>query len=102
MVILGSVVRNVVLVKLKPGVEPAQVDRFLDAMLSLQLPGLTNLTCGRDLGLRDGNFDIALVADLEDEEAYRAYDADAEHNRIRRELIGPLADRLERCQYQVY
>lgn len=102
MVILIGMIRNVVLVRLKPGVEEAQVERFTDAMLSLQLPGLINLTCGRDAGLREGNMDVALIADLEDEEAYRAYDEDPEHNRIRRELVAPIADRVERCQYRLY
>ena len=95
-------IRNVVLVKLKPGVDEAQVERFTDAMLSLQLPGLVNLTCGRDLGLREGNLEVALVADLEDEAAYREYDEDPEHNRIRRELVAPIAERVERCQYRVF
>ena len=95
-------IRNVVLVKLKPGIDPAEVERFTDAMLSLQMPGLVNLTCGRDAGLREGNMDVALIADLEDEEAYRAYDEDPEHNRIRRELVAPIAERTERCQYRLY
>jgi hypothetical protein len=43
----------------------------------------------------------AFVAEFEDEAAYRAYDTDAEHNRIRRELLAPIAERIERFQYEV-
>ena len=35
-------------------------------------------------------FDFAVVADFDDEAAWRAYDTDAEHNRLRAELIRPL------------
>src|SRR5579875_3927865 len=57
---------------------------------------------GMDAGLRDGNMDVAIVGDFEDEDAYRAYDADPEHNRIRRELLAPIAERVERCQYRIW
>lgn len=95
-------IRNVVLFKAKPGTEPAALERVADAMLSLQVPGMLNLTAGPDAGLREGNFDFAIVADFEDEAAYRAYDEDPEHNRIRRELVAPVAAAVERCQYRVY
>jgi hypothetical protein len=59
------------------------------------------MTVGRDLCLRDGNADLAVVSDLSDEAAYRVYDADVEHNRIRRELVAPIVTSLERCQFEV-
>lgn len=95
------VIRNVVLVHLKDGVDDATADRIVDALLGLQIPGMLNLTCGRDAGLREGNAQLALVADFEDEDAYRAYDADVEHNRIRREIVAPAAERTERAQYRI-
>ena len=95
-------IRNVVLLKARAGTEPAALERIADGMLSLQVPGLLNLTTGPDAGLREGNADLAIVADFEDEEAYRAYDADPEHNRVRRELVAPVAETVMRCQYRVY
>jgi hypothetical protein len=56
---------------------------------------------GPDLGLRAGNLGMGLVADFVDEAAFRAYDADPEHDRIRREMIAPVVSRLERCQFQL-
>jgi hypothetical protein len=94
-------IRNIVLVKLKPDVSEEQVERAENALLGMQMPGLLNLTVGRDAGLRDGNLDIVVVADLADEEAYRRYDADPEHNRIRREVMAPIVERMERIQYRV-
>ena len=44
---------------------------------------------------------FAAIFDFEDELAYRAYDLDEEHTRIRRELLAPIAERAERCQYRI-
>jgi hypothetical protein len=39
--------------------------------------------------------------DLADADAYRRYDQDDEHNRIRRELLGPLCSEIARVQIAV-
>jgi hypothetical protein len=95
------VVRNVVLIKLRPGATDDEVERVVTAFRALPVGGLVSMTIGRDAGLRDGNADLAIVADLEDEASYRAYDADGEHNRIRRELVAPIAASVERCQFRL-
>jgi Stress responsive A/B Barrel Domain len=95
------VIRNVVLAKLKQGVRDQDVEVMLAALRGIRTPGLLSITAGRDLGLRDGNWDAAVVTDLTDEESYHIYDADAEHNRIRRDVVAPLVERIERCQFQV-
>jgi hypothetical protein len=94
-------IRNVVLAKLKEGVRDQDVEVMLAALRGIRTPGLLSITAGRDIGLRDGNWDAAVVTDLADEASYRIYDADAEHNRIRRDLVAPLIERIERCQFQV-
>jgi hypothetical protein len=63
--------------------------------------GLETLVAGRDLGLRAGNADGLVVADFQDADAYRRYDADEEHNRIRRELLAPIVERIVRVQFGV-
>jgi hypothetical protein len=95
------VVRNVVLIRLLPGATDEQVDRFVTALRALPVGGLVSMTIGRDAGLRDGNADVAIVSDFEDEASYRTYDADEEHNRIRRELVAPIAGGVERCQFRL-
>lgn len=94
-------IRNVVLAKLKAGVDEKAVEAMVAALAGIRTPGLVSITAGRDLGLRQGNWDIAVVADLEDEASYRAYDSDPEHNRIRREIVAPLVERIERCQFEI-
>lgn len=94
-------IRNVVLAKLKPDVDGKQVDAMVAALRAMRTPGMLSITAGRDLGLRDANWDVAVVTDLADEASYRVYDTDPEHNRIRREIVAPLVERIERCQYEV-
>lgn len=94
-------IRNVVLAKLKPGVKDEDVRSMVAVLGRMRTPGLVSISVGQDLGLRDGNWDLAVVTDLEDEQSYRMYDADPEHNRIRREVVAPLVERMERCQIEV-
>jgi len=93
--------RNVVIAHLKDGTSDQAVEALMSALKGLKIPGLVEMTIGRDLGLREGNAGIAIVSDLADEAAYAAYDADPEHNRIRRELVAPIAERVERCQFRL-
>jgi hypothetical protein len=44
---------------------------------------------------------MAAIFDFTDEAAYQAWYADNEHNRIRRELLQPILERAERCQYRL-
>jgi hypothetical protein len=94
-------VRNVVIIHLKEDTAPEAVDAYIEALKVLKTPGLLQMSVGRDLGLREGNAGVAVVSDLADEAAYRVYDADEEHNRIRRELVAPIAVRVDRCQFLV-
>jgi stress responsive alpha/beta barrel protein len=94
-------VRNVVVAHLKDGVSQEALDSAIDALKAMKTPGLLSMTLGRDLGLRDGNAGLAIVSDLADEAAYRVYDADEEHNRIRRELVAPIVTSIERCQFTI-
>ena len=93
-------IRNVVVGRLKDGVTPEEIEPGLQALRDLEVEGVEfTLVGGVDIGLREGNASFALTCDLVDEEAYRVYDADPEHNRIRRELIAPFTTLVERVQF---
>jgi hypothetical protein len=87
--------------QLNPGLAAAAVLPALDAMRALELDGVVDRRIGTDLGLREGNFDYVLTFDFEDEAAYRAYDQDEEHNRIRRELFAPVSAQTVRIQIAI-
>ena len=55
---------------------------------------------GDDLGLCEGNWGFAIVADFTDAEAYPAYDQDPVHNHARAGLI-PLTERIARIQFEM-
>jgi quinol monooxygenase YgiN len=95
------VIRNVVLFSVKQGTRPEQIHAIEGAMKAIQFEGCSRWEMVQDLRLRDGNMPYAFVAEFKDEAAYRAYDAEPEHNRIRRELLAPIVERVERFQYEV-
>ncbi len=87
-------IRNVVVGRLHGGVPVEEIERGLQALRDLTVEGVEfRLVAGLDLGLRDGNASYSITGDFVDEDAYRVYDADAEHNRIRRELMQPILER---------
>jgi Stress responsive A/B Barrel Domain len=93
-------IRNVVLVRLKPGADAAELAEIQDGLRNLECPGTISYTLGDDLGLRDGTWSFAIVADFTDIASYRAYDLDTEHNRYRGRL-SPLAEQIARVQFEL-
>ncbi len=73
----------------------------LAATKALKIAGMRSLDFHADLGVRDGNAEYAVVAEFDDVDAYRRYDADPEHDRIRREIALPLVASIERCLYRI-
>ena len=93
-------IRNVVMGRLKAGVAPEDAQAALAAIAGLELEGCLAMRVGLDAGLREGNWDFAITADFTDAAAYRRYDIDEEHNRIRRELFAPIAEQTVRTQFE--
>ena len=94
-------IRNVVMGRLRPDADPGLLDRGLAGLRALRVEGMLSLECGRDAGLRDGNWDYAITADFVDADAYRRYDEDEEHNRLRSEAFGPVSEQVARVQFTV-
>jgi hypothetical protein len=101
-------IRNVVLGRLRPAADEAQ--RAADAALmkqglaeiaALRFPGLLAMATGTDAGVRDGSWDFAITNDWRDADAYRVYDTDEEHNRIRREIFAVICQDIARAQFEV-
>lgn len=96
-------IRNVVSVRLRDGLseeQQAAVDRALDGIAALRLPGQLSMSAGRDLNLREGSWDAAIVSDWADADAYRNYDTHDEHN-VYRSLIAEACVDIARVQYEV-
>jgi stress responsive alpha/beta barrel protein len=80
------VIRHVLLVELRPDADPAAVAAIQAELRALDCPGTVSYALGNDLGLREGNWSFAVVADFENLDAFRGYDADPAHNEIRGRL----------------
>jgi hypothetical protein len=93
------VIRNVVVGRVRPGVPREEIERALAALVALDPPGCLDMKVGVDAGLRPGNWSFAITGDFVDEQAYRVYDLEGEHNRVRRELFDPICDEIVRTQF---
>ena len=93
--------RDVVLGRLRDGADEKLLDEALRGLLLLPMDGLVEMHIGRDAGLREGSWDYAITADFADADAYRRYDADEEHNRLRRELFDVLSQEIARVQFEI-
>ncbi|HEV2635696.1 MAG TPA: Dabb family protein [Actinocrinis sp.] len=89
--------RNTLFVRLKPGTTDDQVEAFRSALEALEFPGRSNFVFGRDLGLREDNMDLGWSNDFEDEQVYKAWAVDPDHQRVRDDFLAPIAERIERC-----
>jgi hypothetical protein len=101
-------IRNVVVGRLRPSEDPAQ--RAADAVLlqeglagiaALKSPGMLAMNVGSDIGLRDGGWSFAITNDWQDADSYRVYDADEEHNRLRREIFAKICQDIARVQIEL-
>jgi hypothetical protein len=89
------------MVRLKAGVADDQVESFMQAIGTLPFPGRNNVVVGRDIGSRAGNMDLAVSNDFPDEATYRSWGEDPRHQKVRDELLAPIAERIERCLFLV-
>ncbi|MCW0216066.1 MAG: Dabb family protein [Pseudonocardia sp.] len=95
-------IRNVVVGHVRAGVPAVEIEKALQGIRDLRIDGAPlPVVAGLDLGLRDGNASFAITVDFPDEAAYRAYDIDAEHNRVRAELFAPICERIDRIQFRI-
>ncbi len=68
--------------------------------LPVLLPVLRAYHVGPDLGLVEGNFEFAVVADFDDLEGYQVYRDNPEHREIIAKFIQPLAAQRAAVQYE--
>jgi len=90
--------RHVVLFRLIEDAPEGAMQSLQDALsgLAQSIPDISSYTYGLDLGLRDGNFDLAVVADFVDEQAFERYVDHPDHQSFVADLLKPvLAERVE-------
>lgn len=89
--------RHIVLFTWTPDATPAQIDAVFNGLNALPaaIPEIRRYVVGRDAGLAEGNYDVAVVGDFDDEDAYRVYATHPVHTDLITQLIRPIvADRV--------
>ena len=101
-------IRNVVVGRLRQSGDSAQqaedaalLQEGLAGIAALKVPGMLAMNVGCDLGLRAGGWSFAITNDWQDADAYQAYDADDEHNRLRREIFAKICQDIARVQIEI-
>ncbi len=97
----AQMIRHVIAIKFKPRTSSKQVRALMDSMRRIQVEGMLSLECGRDSGLRNGNWDFAVTADFVDQEAYIRFDRDPEHDRIRRGIASEVIESAAGAQIEI-
>jgi hypothetical protein len=95
-----ELITHIYVAKLKPGARDDQVVAWLEAIQALEIDGMLEIQSGADLGLREGNWDVAITADFRDAAAWHRYNDDALHNQIRSEHAKPIVEAQQRVQFE--
>jgi hypothetical protein len=101
-------IRNVVVGRLRAAEDPGQraadaalLDEGLAGIAALKFSGMLAMNVGSDIGLREGGWSFAITNDWQDADSYRVYDADEEHNRLRREIFAKICQDIARVQIEL-
>ena len=95
--------RHVVLLKWKDGTDSASRSAVREGLAALpsQIPELRSYLFGEDRGLVPGNFDFAIVAEFEDEAAWRVYVDHPSHQDVIARLIQPIVAQRVAVQFDL-
>ena len=93
--------RHVAVFQWAEGTTTEQVAALCDALGRLPdvIPELRRYRFGADAGLVEGNWDFAVVADLDDVEGWRAYLGNPDHRAVLDTHVRPLLGRRAAIQF---
>ncbi len=96
-------IRHCVFLVLDPSASDEAVDALVDALRGLpaQIPEIRSYEVGRDLGLRDDNADLAIVASFDDAEGWRTYTDHPAHQAVIAEHVAGVARSRTAVQFEL-
>jgi hypothetical protein len=94
--------RHVVLLTFRDAPD-GHVERVADALATLpaHIPELKRYVIGTDAGVAEGNADIAVVADCDDQAGWQAYRDHPVHQQVIAELIRPYVSARSAVQHEM-
>jgi hypothetical protein len=95
--------RHVVVFKWRDDMPPGQVAAITAGLRALppEIGAIRSYSCGPDLGLGEGRWHFAVVADFDNAAAWRTYDAHPSHERVRSEMILPWVAERAIVQFEI-
>jgi hypothetical protein len=95
--------RHVAVFSWRAGTTTDQVRAFAEGLAELpaQIPEIRAYRFGPDIGIADGNGDFAVVADVDDEDAWHAYQDHPAHQRFLTERARPIIGARHAVQYRI-
>jgi hypothetical protein len=95
--------RHLVLMAFSDEATPEQRAAVAPALRALPpvVPSIRSYWVGEDAGLAEGNWDLAVVADFDDEDGWRSYTGHPEHVKVLTEVIRPILARRAAVQSAV-
>lgn len=98
-----SPLRHTVLLRFKPGTTDDQIRSVLEGLATMpgKMDFIRRYEFGRDVGIMEGNPQVALVADFDSAKDWRAYQDHPDHQRLVKEVISPILDSMTRVQYEL-
>ena len=96
-------IRHIFVGTFKPDTTEADIDELLRSWMGMLgvVPGLRNLTGGRNVSPREHKYDVALVADLDDMDAWEGYMIHPEHLAIGQRISGKIIIPESRATVQI-
>ena len=87
-----SGIRHVVCLRFVDDPPDGAVDSIVEHLCALpsRIAAIEGYHVGRDLGINPGTFDLVVVGDFADADAYRTYRDHPEHRRVIDDLITPI------------
>lgn len=93
---------HVVLLKFQPGTDRFRLDSLADSLRALpsQIPEIRDYTVGVDIGLADGNAEVAVIARFDDAEGHAIYTNHPAHRKVIEEQILPVLASRNATQFE--
>jgi Stress responsive A/B Barrel Domain len=95
--------RHVVMLRWKSEATPEQRTAVEAALAALPggIPEIRGYTIGSDAHVNEGNYDLVVVADFDDVDAYLVYRDHPDHQSVIRELIAPILAERAAVQHRL-
>ena len=95
--------RHVVALTFRDDVAAEEIDSIAEQLRTLpsSIAAIRSYVVGRDLGLAEGNAQLAVVADFDDAAGYAVYRDDPGHRAIITERILPLLQQRSAAQFEL-